>query len=166
MESDHSIGHSACEAACPGEAIQPVFGTEKRGIEIFHKSSRPLQPTSPASSSPAGLGGMGLIRKGGDQGARARESIREKRECQCAGCGDRRRRTGRQLRITGRQGIWGAIRDGRAGRLTRRLDLPLPASETGHDGHVISEHAAVVAHPTVTEVLAACGRAEDALAGC
>ena len=26
-----------------------------------------------------------------------------------------------------------------------------------------SEHAAVVAHPTVTEVLAACGQAEDAL---
>ena len=26
-----------------------------------------------------------------------------------------------------------------------------------------SEHAAVVAHPTMTEVLAACGQAEDAL---
>jgi hypothetical protein len=55
------------------------------------------------------------------------------------------------------------IRDGQTGRLIRRLELPLAASETGHDGHVISEHATVVAHPMVTEVLAAFGRAEDAL---
>ena len=45
----------------------------------------------------------------------------------------------------------------------RRLDLPLPAPETGLAGHVSFEHAAVVAYPTVTEVLAACGQAEDAL---
>ena len=38
-----------------------------------------------------------------------------------------------------------------------------PRQETGQAGHVSSEHAAVVAHPTVTEVLAGCGQAEDAL---
>ena len=37
------------------------------------------------------------------------------------------------------------------------VDLPLPASETGHAGHKSSEH------PTVTEVLAARDQAEDAL---
>ena len=37
------------------------------------------------------------------------------------------------------------------------VDLPLPASETGHVGHESSEH------PTVTEVLAARDQAEDAL---
>ena len=37
------------------------------------------------------------------------------------------------------------------------VDLPLPASETGHAGHESSEH------PTVTEVLAARDQAEDAL---
>jgi hypothetical protein len=42
-------------------------------------------------------------------------------------------------------------------------NLPLPASETGLAGHMSSEHAAVVAHPTVTEVLAACGQTEDSL---
>lgn len=39
----------------------------------------------------------------------------------------------------------------------------LPGASLAIDGHVISEHAAVVAHPTVNEVLAAFGRAEDAL---
>ena len=51
----------------------------------------------------------------------------------------------------------GAIHGGRAGRSTRRLDLPLPASGTG-----LADHASL-AHHTVTAVLAACGRAEDAL---
>jgi hypothetical protein len=37
------------------------------------------------------------------------------------------------------------------------VDLPLPATETGHAGYVSSEHAAV------TALLAACDRAEDAL---
>ena len=33
MEPDHSIGPGVCEAACPVEAIQPVFRTEKCGID-------------------------------------------------------------------------------------------------------------------------------------
>ena len=81
MEPDHSIGHGACEAACPVEAIQPVFGTEQCGIDL------PFVTPTVATNVPgifiAGeLGGMGLIRKGGDQGARAIESIRKKRERQ------------------------------------------------------------------------------------
>ena len=37
------------------------------------------------------------------------------------------------------------------------VDLPLPASETGHAGHESSEH------PTMTKVLAARDQAEDVL---
>lgn len=34
LDPDHSIGPDACEAACPIEAIQPGFRTEKCGIDF------------------------------------------------------------------------------------------------------------------------------------
>lgn len=75
-EPDHCIGHGACEAACPVEAISLAFGTEKRGIDIPHV--KPTFETNVSGIFIAGeLGGMGLIRKGVDQGARAIESIRK-----------------------------------------------------------------------------------------
>ena len=74
VEPDHCIGHGACEAACPVEAIHLVFGTEKRGIDIPHV--KPTFETNVSGVYIAGeLGGMGLIRKGVDQGARAIASI-------------------------------------------------------------------------------------------
>lgn len=76
VEPDHCIGHGACEAACPMEAITLVFGTEKRGIDI--PQVKPTFETNVPGIYIAGeLGGMGLIRKGVDQGARAIESIRK-----------------------------------------------------------------------------------------
>jgi thioredoxin reductase/NAD-dependent dihydropyrimidine dehydrogenase PreA subunit len=76
IQSDHCIGHGACEAACPVEAIQLVFGTEKRGIDI--PLVKPTFETNVSGIYIAGeLGGMGLIRKGVDQGARAIQSIRK-----------------------------------------------------------------------------------------
>jgi len=76
VEPDHCIGHGACEAACPVEAIQLVFGTEKRGIDI--PLVKPTFETNVSGIYIAGeLGGMGLIRKGVDQGARAIQSIRK-----------------------------------------------------------------------------------------
>lgn len=78
VEPDHCIGHGACEAACPVEAIQLVFGTEKRGIDI--PQVKPTFETNVPGIFIAGeLGGMGLIRKGVDQGARAMEAIRKNR---------------------------------------------------------------------------------------
>jgi thioredoxin reductase/NAD-dependent dihydropyrimidine dehydrogenase PreA subunit len=72
---DHCIGHGACQAACPVEAIQLVFGTEKRGIDIPYV--KPTFETNVPGIYIAGeLGGMGLIRKGIDQGVRAVETIR------------------------------------------------------------------------------------------
>jgi putative YpdA family bacillithiol system oxidoreductase len=75
---DHCIGHGACQMACPVESITLVFGTEKRGIDIPHV--KPTFETNVQGIFIAGeLGGMGLIRKGVDQGARAMESIRKNR---------------------------------------------------------------------------------------
>ena len=76
VQPDHCIGHGACAAACPMEAIQLVFGTEKRGIDI--PQVKPTFETNVSGIYIAGeLGGMGLIRKGIDQGARAIETIRK-----------------------------------------------------------------------------------------
>lgn len=76
VQPDHCIGHGACESACPVEAISLVFGTEKRGIDI--PQLKPTFETNVPGIYIAGeLGGMGLIRKGVDQGARAIQSIRK-----------------------------------------------------------------------------------------
>jgi len=74
IQPDHCIGHGACLPACPVEAIQLVFGTEKRGIDI--PQVKPTFETNVPGIFIAGeLGGMGLIRKGVDQGQRAIETI-------------------------------------------------------------------------------------------
>jgi putative YpdA family bacillithiol system oxidoreductase len=76
VQPDHCIGHGACAAACPFEAITLVFGTEKRGIDI--PQVKPTFETNVSGIFIAGeLGGMGLIRKGVDQGKRAIETIRK-----------------------------------------------------------------------------------------
>jgi len=76
IQPDHCIGHGACKTACPMEAIQLVFGTEKRGIDI--PQVKPTFETNVSGIYIAGeLGGMGLIRKGVDQGARAIQAIRK-----------------------------------------------------------------------------------------
>jgi thioredoxin reductase/NAD-dependent dihydropyrimidine dehydrogenase PreA subunit len=76
IQPDHCIGHGACLSACPVEAISLVFGTETRGIDI--PQVKPTFETNVSGIYIAGeLGGMGLIRKGVDQGARAIGSIRK-----------------------------------------------------------------------------------------
>jgi thioredoxin reductase/Pyruvate/2-oxoacid:ferredoxin oxidoreductase delta subunit len=76
VQPDHCIGHGACAAACPFEAITLVFGTEKRGIDI--PQVKPTFETNVSGIFIAGeLGGMGLIRKGVDQGKRAIETIQK-----------------------------------------------------------------------------------------
>jgi thioredoxin reductase len=60
------------------DAITLVFGTEKRGIDI--PQVKPTFETNVSGLYIAGeLGGMGLIRKGVEQGARAVASIRKNR---------------------------------------------------------------------------------------
>lgn len=72
----HCIGHGACKAACPMDAIQLVFGTEKRGVDI--PMVQPNFETNVPGIFIAGeLGGMGLIRNAIEQGRQAMESVRQ-----------------------------------------------------------------------------------------
>jgi thioredoxin reductase/NAD-dependent dihydropyrimidine dehydrogenase PreA subunit len=76
VEASHCIGHGACRMACPTQAIQLVFGTEKRGVDI--PNVRPNFETNVPGIFIAGeLGGMGLIGNAVEQGRQAMESIRK-----------------------------------------------------------------------------------------
>jgi len=68
------IGHGACKLACPVDAIDLVFGTERRGIDI--PTVQPNFETNVPGIFIAGeLGGMGLIRNAIEQGRQAMDSI-------------------------------------------------------------------------------------------
>lgn len=68
------IGHGACFTACPHGAIQLVFGTETRGIDIPHL--KPNFETNVEGIFIAGeLGGMGLIGNAIEQGKQAVDSV-------------------------------------------------------------------------------------------
>ena len=68
------IGHGACQKACPVGAIQLVFGTEKRGVDI-PMVQPDFQTNIPGIFIAGELGGMGLIRNAIEQGRQAMESI-------------------------------------------------------------------------------------------
>ena len=71
-------GHGACLTACPVDAIQLVFGTEKRGMDIPFVA--PTFETNVSNIFIAGeLGGMGLIRKAAEQGKQAIDTILTKK---------------------------------------------------------------------------------------
>ena len=68
------IGHGACKIACPVGAIELVFGTEHRGMDIPQIS--PNFETNVAGVFIAGeLGGMGLIGNAIEQGRQALDEI-------------------------------------------------------------------------------------------
>lgn len=68
------IGHGACKQSCPADAIDLVFGTERRGVDI--PTVQPNFETNVPGIFIAGeLGGMGLIRNAIEQGRQALESI-------------------------------------------------------------------------------------------
>jgi len=70
----YCVGHGACKAACPEDAITLVFGTEKRGVDIpFVKPN--FETNVPGMFIAGELGGMGLIRNSVEQGRQAMESI-------------------------------------------------------------------------------------------
>jgi len=74
VDPSHCIGHGACKTACPFDAIELVFGTEKRGIDIPHVG-QDFQTNVPGIYIAGELGGMGLIRNAVTQGVQAVESI-------------------------------------------------------------------------------------------
>lgn len=79
----HCIGHGACKTACPFNAIELVFGTEKRGVDI-PQVDPDFQTNVPGIFVAGELGGMGLIRNAVRQGVEAVDSI-----CKLDGVGHR-----------------------------------------------------------------------------
>lgn len=68
------IGHGACKTACPVNAIELVFGTERRGVSIPLVNPN-FETNVPGIFICGELGGMGLIRNAIEQGRQAIESI-------------------------------------------------------------------------------------------
>jgi thioredoxin reductase/Pyruvate/2-oxoacid:ferredoxin oxidoreductase delta subunit len=68
------VGHGLCERACPVEAIQLVFGSEKRGVEI-PRIRENFESNVPGLYIVGELGGMGLIRNAFEQGRQCIEGI-------------------------------------------------------------------------------------------
>jgi thioredoxin reductase/NAD-dependent dihydropyrimidine dehydrogenase PreA subunit len=74
IAASECVGHGACRSACPSEAIELVFGTEKRGVDLPHV--RPdFQTNVPGLYIAGELGGMGLIKNAIEQGRQAIENI-------------------------------------------------------------------------------------------
>jgi len=70
----HCIGHGACKKACPVNAINLVFGTEKRGVDIPDVKDN-FETNMPGIFIAGELGGMGLIRNAVEQGSQALDNI-------------------------------------------------------------------------------------------
>lgn len=66
------VGHGECEAACPMGAIDLVFGTKTRGMDIPRVSGN-YETNVPGIYIAGELGGMGLIRNAVKQGSLAAE---------------------------------------------------------------------------------------------
>ena len=74
IEPTSCIGHGACKEACPFNAIDLVFGTETRGIDIPNVGPD-FQTNIPGIFIAGELGGMGLIRNAIEQGRQAMEEL-------------------------------------------------------------------------------------------
>jgi thioredoxin reductase len=76
VEPSHCIGHGACKAACPANAITLVYGTATRGIDIPNVDEN-FQTNVPGIFIAGELGGMGLVRNAIEQGRQAIDSVRK-----------------------------------------------------------------------------------------
>jgi len=68
------IGHGACQAACPFDAITLVLGSERRGVDI-PMLGPDFQTNVPGVYVAGELGGMGLVRNAVEQGRQAVDAI-------------------------------------------------------------------------------------------
>src|SRR5690606_1071689 len=68
------IGHGACKVACPAGAIELVFGSARRGVEL-PVVSPDFETSVPGIYVAGELGGMGLIANAVEQGRQAIEAI-------------------------------------------------------------------------------------------
>jgi len=74
IEPSQCIGHGACKQACPADAIELVFGTATRGVDL-PRVNPDFETNVPGIFIAGELGGMGLIRNAVEQGRQAIESI-------------------------------------------------------------------------------------------
>lgn len=72
------IGHGACRTACPVGAIELVFGTATRGVDL-PRVSEFFESNVPGVYIAGELGGMGLIRNAVEQGRQAVDAIVKQR---------------------------------------------------------------------------------------
>jgi thioredoxin reductase (NADPH) len=75
VEPTHCIGHGACKTACPTQAIDLVFGSAERGVDL-PRVDPSFQTNVPGVFIAGELGGMGLIRNAVEQGRQAVESVK------------------------------------------------------------------------------------------
>ena len=68
------IGHGLCERSCPMEAIQLVFGTEKRGVDLPRIKGN-FESNVTGLYIVGELGGMGLVANAFEQGRQCVEGI-------------------------------------------------------------------------------------------
>jgi thioredoxin reductase (NADPH) len=78
IDAASCIGHGACKTSCPTNAIELVFGSAKRGVDIPNVAPD-FQSNIPGIYIAGELGGMGLIANAIEQGCQAIEAI-SKRE--------------------------------------------------------------------------------------
>jgi thioredoxin reductase (NADPH) len=73
------IGHGACKTACPVAAIDLVFGSERRGVDIPLLSPT-FESNVPGLYIAGELGGMGLIANAIEQGTQAMDAIARRKD--------------------------------------------------------------------------------------
>ncbi|HET9598508.1 MAG TPA: NAD(P)-binding domain-containing protein [Anaeromyxobacteraceae bacterium] len=76
VHAEHCVGHGRCAAECPVGAIQLVFGTARRGVDLPEVDER-FESSRPGVHVVGELGGMGLIRNAMRQGVECVEGIAE-----------------------------------------------------------------------------------------
>lgn len=78
------VGHGLCERSCPVEAIQLVFGTATRGVDLPRVREN-FETNVPGLFVIGELGGMGLIRNAFEQGLQCVEGIAKSKPTAPAG---------------------------------------------------------------------------------
>jgi thioredoxin reductase (NADPH) len=74
LDPGSCIGHGACKTSCPVNAIELVFGTARRGVDIPVVSAQ-FESNVPGLFIAGELGGMGLIANAIEQGRQAIDAI-------------------------------------------------------------------------------------------
>jgi thioredoxin reductase (NADPH) len=76
VNAAHCVGHGLCKTACPSDAIELVFGTMQRGVQVPLLGGD-LQSNVVGLYVAGELGGLGLIRNAMSQGVQAVASLAE-----------------------------------------------------------------------------------------